>query len=129
MAQLSFHMLISSVYPLWRLAYSSPSFIFLKNLNGCTWGIWKSTGQGLNLSHSCDLHHKCSNAGSINPLHQAGDQTHTSAATWAAAVGFLTQWPQQELQVSKFLKIMNVLITHYEKKCHSINNVKEKNAK
>ena len=41
-------------------------------------------GQGLNLSHSC------SNAVSFNPLHWARDQTHTSSATQAAVVSFLT---------------------------------------
>ena len=39
---------------------------------------------GLNLSHSCN------NDGSFNPLHQVGDWTHASAATRAAAIGFLT---------------------------------------
>ena len=37
-----------------------------------------------------DLHHNCGNTRSFNPLHWVGDQTLTSAATWAAAVGFLT---------------------------------------
>ena len=36
------------------------------------------------------IHRSCYNAGSFNPLHQAGDRTHTSTAIWAAAVGFLT---------------------------------------
>ena len=35
--------------------------------NGCTRGTWKFPGQGLNLTHSCDLCHSCSNAGSFNP--------------------------------------------------------------
>ena len=51
-------------------------------------GIWKFLGQGLNLSQSCDLHCSCSKARSVNPLHWARDQTHTSAETWAAAVRF-----------------------------------------
>ena len=41
---------------------------------------WKLPGQGLNLSHSCNLCHSCSNAGSFNPLHLVVDWTYTSAA-------------------------------------------------
>ena len=41
----------------------------------CTRSIWKLPGQGLNLSHSCDLRHSCGNAGSFNPLHCAWDRT------------------------------------------------------
>ena len=44
----------------------------------------KFLGQGLNLSHKCNFCCSCSNAGSFNPLHRAGDQTQ------AAVVGFLT---------------------------------------
>ena len=44
---------------------------------------------GLNLSLSYNLHCSCGNAGFFNPLHQAGDQTGASAATRAAAVGYL----------------------------------------
>ena len=32
---------------------------------GCIHGIWKFLGQEVNLSHSCDLYHSCSNAGSL----------------------------------------------------------------
>ena len=53
---------------------------------GRTHHIWKFVSQELNLSQSC------SNTGSFNPLWQAGDRTCTSAATWAAAVRFLTHW-------------------------------------
>ena len=60
-------------------------------LNGCTHGIWKFPGQGLNPSHSFDLCHNCGNAVSPNPGCQAGSQTYTSAVIWAAAVRFLTQ--------------------------------------
>ena len=35
---------------------------------GPTRGIWKFSGQGLNPSHSCNLCHSCSNAGSLIPL-------------------------------------------------------------
>ena len=31
----------------------------------CTCGIWKFLAQGLNPSHSCHLHHSCSNARSL----------------------------------------------------------------
>ena len=55
-----------------------------------TYGIWKFPGQGLNLSHGYDLSWRCSNAGSFNPQLWAGDQTYTSVATWASAIGFLT---------------------------------------
>ena len=58
-------------------------------LNGQTHGVWKLPCQGLNLNFSCNC---CSwiNPGSFNPLHQAKDWTHASAANWASAVGFLT---------------------------------------
>ena len=36
-------------------------------------------GQGSDLSHSCDLCRSCGNAGSFNPLYQAGDWTCVSA--------------------------------------------------
>ena len=39
----------------------------------------------LRLSH--DLHHSYSNAGSFNPLHQAGDQTHAFTVTRTTAIG------------------------------------------
>ena len=39
----------------------------------------KFQGQGLDLSHSYDLHHNCDEASSFNPLHQAGDWTRTSS--------------------------------------------------
>ena len=55
-----------------------------------------SLGQGLNTSHSCDLCHSCSNAQSSNPLYQVRDQTLASAATWAAAIKFLTRWATVE---------------------------------
>ena len=40
-----------------------PFFLFFF-FNGCTQGIWKFTGQGLNPSLSSDLRHSCGNAGS-----------------------------------------------------------------
>ena len=58
--------------------------------NGCTHDTWKFLGQGLNPSHSYNLHCSCGSAGSFNPLHQAGDQTHTSTGNRTAAVMFLT---------------------------------------
>ena len=69
-----------------------PTFYFVVTVffNSWTCSIWKFLGQGLNPSHSWDLHCSCSNTGSFNPLHRAGDQTSTSEVTWAAvAVGFL----------------------------------------
>ena len=55
--------------------------------------IWKVSGQGLNrlnLSHSCDLCHSCSNTWCFNPLCWARDSTWTSIASQAIAVRFLT---------------------------------------
>ena len=46
-----------------------------KKLYGCTCGIWKFLGQGLNLS--CSFR----NAGSFNPLRWARDQTRASEVT------------------------------------------------
>ena len=43
-----------------------------------THSTWKFLGQRLNLSHSCDLRHSCSNTRSFNPL---WDGTHTGAGT------------------------------------------------
>ena len=41
------------------------AFKFLLSFfSSCTCGPWKFLGQGSNLSHSCDLCHSCSNAGS-----------------------------------------------------------------
>ena len=68
------------------------SFNFLK-FYGCTQGIWRC--QGLSLTCSCDLWCSCGNAGSFNPLHQAGDGTCTSAVTWAIGVKFLTHWSME----------------------------------
>ena len=57
--------------------------------NGQTHGIWKLLGQGLNLSCNFNLRHSCGNPGSFNPQCQVGaPQSHTSAATQAAAVGW-----------------------------------------
>ena len=39
--------------------------------NGRPCSIWKFLGEGLNLSHSCDLCHGFSNGGSLNPLHHS----------------------------------------------------------
>ena len=38
-------------------------FIFI--FFGCTNGIWKFLSQGINLSHSCGLHHSWRNTGSL----------------------------------------------------------------
>ena len=72
-----------------NLPLSSVSFLF--SLYGFRHSTWKFLGQGLNLSHSCELHHNCSNARSFNPLYQARDRSWTSAVTQAIAVRFLTQ--------------------------------------
>ena len=47
-------------------------FLFLTFFYGHTCGTRKFLGQGLILSHSCDLSHSCSNTGYFNPLPWAG---------------------------------------------------------
>ena len=44
--------------------------LFVLFCYGCTCGMWKFSGQGSNLSHSCDLCHSCSNTESLT--HCAG---------------------------------------------------------
>ena len=46
--------------------------------------------QGLNPSHSCDLCHRCSNAGSFNPLYWAREQICASTATGPTTIALLT---------------------------------------
>ena len=46
-------------------------------------------------------------AGSFNSLHQARDQTQTSAETWAAAVRFLTYCATEELLEPLFVMVNN----------------------
>ena len=58
--------------------------------NGLTRGIWKFLGQGLNPSHSYDLHRSWSNSRSFNPLCWDRDQIPASVAIRAAAVRFQT---------------------------------------
>ena len=58
-------------------------------------------GEGLNLSHGCDLSHSCSNTGSWNPLHWARDQTTTSAETPVTAVGFVTHCATEGTPICK----------------------------
>ena len=70
-----------------------------------TRGIWKFLGQGLNPSWSCDLLHSCSNARSFNPLHWTKDVTHTSAVTWATAVGSLTHLHHSRNSTTSIFKI------------------------
>ena len=52
------------------------NFLFLFFF-GCPWGIWKSLGQGLLLSHSCDLCHSCSNARSLTHCTTVGTPIKT----------------------------------------------------
>ena len=78
----------SALYSKWFVLDSFLQQIFFF-FYGCTLGTWKFPGQRLNLSHNCDLYYSCSNAGSFNPLHRAGDWTYTSTATQATAVRFL----------------------------------------
>ena len=50
---------------------------FLKNIYiffffGCTFGIWKFSGQRWILSYGCDLHHSCGNTGSLTHCAKLG---------------------------------------------------------
>ena len=66
----------------WRLGWLQQflfSFFFKFYCHIC--GIWKFPDQGLNPSHSCNLHHSCSNFRSFNPLCSAGDRTSTTTET------------------------------------------------
>ena len=47
------------------ILYSTMISIWFFFFSGCTHGIWKSLGQGSNLSHIWDLRHSCSNTGSL----------------------------------------------------------------
>ena len=55
---------------------------------GCTHGIWMFPTRGLNLCHSCDLHHHCGNARSLthcpgwgsNPCHHTRSFTSCTTA-------------------------------------------------
>ena len=67
-----------------------PLFMYLLFFYGCIHSVQKFPSQGLNQSHSCNQSCSCSNARCFNPLHWARNQTCTSAATQAIAVGFLT---------------------------------------
>ena len=64
--------------------------IFFFFFNGCSHSLWRFPGQGLNPSHSFDLHHSYSNTGSLNLLCWAWNQTDASRVTQATAVRFLT---------------------------------------
>ena len=67
-------------------------------------------GQGLNPSHILNLHHSCCNARSLIPLCQAGGQTHISAVTKAATVGFLTHHTMAGTPISP--SILSVSLHH-----------------
>ena len=67
-----------------RILCLSLFFFFFFFFNGHTGYIWKSLGQGLNPSHSCN------NAGSFNSLSFQGWNPYAPAATQATAVRFLT---------------------------------------
>ena len=79
------------------------SFFFL--FRATPRGIWKFLGQGLNSSCSCYLRVSCVNAGSFNPLYQAGDRTGASASAPAAAVGFITHYATMETARVIFIKL------------------------
>ena len=51
-----------------------PSFLpsFFLSFFSCICGIWKFPRQGLNPSHSCNLHHSCSNIRSLNHCTRPG---------------------------------------------------------
>ena len=62
------------------------SYLFILFFYGHTHSIWKFLDKGLNLRHSCNLHHSYSNLGSFNPLcwgqelnpHLCSDSSHCS---------------------------------------------------
>ena len=60
-----------------------------------------SQAQGLNPSHSYN------NARSFSLLRQVEEQTLTSTATWAAAVGFLTHCATVETWIDVLTKLTN----------------------
>ena len=55
--------------------------LFIYFFYGHPQGIWKFSGQGLNLGCSCNLCCSCSNARSFNPLGPVRDQALTSGVT------------------------------------------------
>lgn len=61
-------------------------------------------GQGLNLSHSSDLHQSWYNARFFNPLWWARDQIHTSSVIPATSTGFLTCYGTAGTPILDFLK-------------------------
>ena len=63
------------------------TFNLIFYLFGCTYGMWKSPGQGSNLHLSCSLHHICGNDGSL---------------TYSASAGSLTYYATQEIPVITF---------------------------
>ena len=66
------------------------TFFSFLSFFGCAYSMWKFPGQGLNLSHSYNLHRSCGNTRSFKPPHWAGDRTCASAAIQTTAVRFLT---------------------------------------
>ena len=59
-------------------------FCFLGVVFGHMRGIWKFLGQGLNLSHTCDLCYSCSNATSFT--HSAGPGIEPAPWQWLCQV-------------------------------------------
>ena len=74
-------------------------------------------GQGLNLSHSCNLHHSFSKTRSFNRLGQAGDQTY--AASQAAAVGFSTNCTTGLLWYMYYL-LLNLILSFLGGKWYTV---------
>ena len=66
-------------------------------------------GQGSALSHSCNLHHSYGNAGSFNPLCQAGiDPDHTCIKM------FILYWKNKELAfIALLVPWINLLLQQY----------------
>ena len=79
--------------------WSIPIVFFFFLFYGCTCGVWKFPGQGLNPSHSCDLCHSCSNVEFFNPLCWAGDWTCAFTVPWAGTIGFLTHCTTAETPI------------------------------
>ena len=68
---------------MWVFLFPLFFFFFFFFPYGCSYGIWKFPGQGLNLSHSCKLYHRCSNTRSFNPLCRAPGSNPCLCSDWS----------------------------------------------
>ena len=85
---------------LWHLSVSVFGFFFFFFFSH-PYGIWKFLGQRSNPTHSCDLHHRCSNAGSLTPCTGLGIEVVPSQRQARS----LTHCPQWELYIYQYFLI------------------------